>query len=142
MDFEKRFKKNEKSAKPTEAVEKKEESVDLKSFCGEDTELLAMLKDNILLNPARTTMEEAEKKAKELESLETANLISAGMYYKFAGCIALFNGNVKKVKKHFSKYHRLFPEKPIPILNNPEKAVAKAQEYYQKCMQKEKETEA
>jgi hypothetical protein len=64
------------------------------------------------------------------------------MYYKFAGCIALFHGDVKKVTKYFSKYHRLFPEEPLPILNNPEKAVAKAQEYYQKYMQKEKKTEA
>jgi len=134
VEFGKLFRKRK------EVVEKKENPEDLKTFCGEDTELFAILEDKILIDPERMTMEEAENKAKEFESLKPPNLRYAGIYYKHAGCIALFHDDVEKVKKYFSKYHKLFPDKPIPILNNPEKAVVKAQEYYQKRGQKEKKT--
>jgi hypothetical protein len=54
--------------------------------------------------------------------------------YEIAGGLAIYEGNVEKVVEFYSECERLSPDKKYPILKNPEKAVAKAQEYYQKYL--------
>ena len=81
-------------------------------------------------------MKEAVKKAKDFE--KSGNLITAKMWYETAGGLAIWQGNVKKVKQYFGKCQKLSPDKSYLILKIPERAVAKAQEYYQKYLKEEK----
>jgi len=48
--------------------------------------------------------------------------------------LAIHEGDVKKVIEYFSKCEKVSQGTKYPILKNPEKAVAKAQEYYKEYL--------
>ncbi|MBX5327784.1 MAG: hypothetical protein QHH18_02515 [Candidatus Bathyarchaeota archaeon] len=48
--------------------------------------------------------------------------------------MAIYEGDVKRVVEFFSAAEKLSPNARYTILKNPEKAVAKAQEYYKKYL--------
>ena len=87
---------------------------DLEAVCGDESEIYEALQDTMFLTPWRLTetMEEAAEKGS----------------YMTAGGLALHKGDVEKVKEYF----RLTGRK-LKILEIPERAVEKAQEYYAKC---------
>ena len=130
-----RFRKKKKGGKPAEEAKKPTE---LEMLCGDDKEMYEALSNTMFLDPKKigTSMKEAEGKAKESE--KSGDLIKARMNYEIAGGLAIYEGNVKKVVKFFSEIEKISPDTKYPILKNPEKAIAKAKEYYEKYL---KETE-
>jgi len=130
-----RFRKKKKGGKPAEEAKKPTE---LEMLCGDDKEVYEALFNTMFLDPRKigTSMKEAEGKAKESE--KSGDLIKARMNYEIAGGLAIYEGNVKKVVKFFSEIEKISPDTKYPILKNPEKAIAKAKEYYEKYL---KETE-
>ena len=117
-------------------IEVKSEEVksNLKELCGSDKETYEALFDTMFLDPRKieVSMEEAAEKAKKFE--KDKDLLNARVWYEIAGAMAIYEGNVKKVKEYFGKCEKLLPNKKYKILENPEKAVAKAQEYYKKYL--------
>jgi hypothetical protein len=105
---------------------------ELEDLCGEDKEVYEALKETMYLDPRRVkmTIDDAERKAKDFE--KEKNFHKARIYYDIAGGLAIYEGNVAKVKQFFSKSAKLSPDYPYPIINVPEKAVAKAKEFYEK----------
>ena len=130
-----RFRKKKKGGKPAEEAKKPTE---LEMLCGDDKEVYEALFNTMFLDPRKigTSMKEAEGKAKESE--KSGDLIKARMNYQIAGALAIYEGNVKKVVEFFSEIEKISPDTKYPILKNPEKAIAKAKEYYEKYL---KETE-
>ncbi|MGC8812139.1 MAG: hypothetical protein ACP5O8_00945 [Candidatus Aenigmatarchaeota archaeon] len=124
------WKKEEKvEAKPKEEVR----ITELEEFLADDKETYEMLFDTMFIDPRKigTGMKEAYENAKKFE--EAKDLTRAALWYKVAGGLAIYEGNVKKVREYFEKYEKL-SGKTLLILKNPEKAVKKAQEYYQKYL--------
>ena len=123
-----RKKKEEVKFAASQEIKKTE----LEEICGDDRETYNALKDTMFLDPRKigTTMEEAEEKAKEFE--KSGDRIRARVCYQTAGGLAIYTGNVPKVKQFFSKCKELSPNEDYKILEIPERAVKKAQEYYQK----------
>jgi len=116
----------------TVAEETMEKSLSpLQTICGNDGELYQALSEVMFLNPTRIkiSMDEAVKKAEEFE--KQGNKLRAKIYYRIAGGLAIYKGDVTRVKRYFGKAQKLTGEK-YTILKNPEKAVAKAQEYYRR----------
>lgn len=123
-----RFRK--KKEKENVSIEKPKEVVTtLQKFCGEDKETFEALLNAMFLDPRKieTSMKDAVENAKKFEKAK--DLLRARIWYEIAGGLAIYEGNVKKVIEYFSECERLSDIK-YPILKNPEKAVAKAQEYY------------
>jgi hypothetical protein len=118
--------------------EAKETTTDLEKLCGDDKEVYEALFNTMLLDPRKIgiSMKEAEKKAKESE--KSGDLIKARVNYEIAGGLAIYEGNVKKVVELFSQCEKISPNTKYPILKNPEKAIAKSQEYYKKYPKEEK----
>lgn len=87
---------------------------ELKAVCGDDSEVYEALCNTMLLTPwlLKVSMDEAAEKGD----------------YMTAGGLALYEGNIAKVKEYFG-----LTGKPLKILEIPERAVDKAQEYYAKC---------
>jgi len=121
-------------------IRKKEEKVvtevkktELEELCGDDKETYEALLSTMFLDPReiRTSIGEAEEKAKEFEN--SGDRLKAVTQYQIAGRLAISEGDVEKVKKFFGKCQEL-SETDWPILKIPEKAVAKAQEYYKKYL--------
>jgi len=129
-----RFRKKKKGGKPAEEAKKPTE---LEMLCGDDKETYEALFNTMLLDPRKigTSMKEAAEKAKDLE--KSGDLIRVRTQYQIAGGLAIYEGNVKKVVKFFSEIEKISPDTKYPILKNPEKAIAKAQEYYQKYLKPE-----
>ena len=124
-----------KKKKETQIEVKSEEvKSNLEELCGSDKETYEALFDTMFLDPRKTgvPMEEAAEKAKKFE--KDKDLLNARVWYEIAGAMAIYEGNVKKVKEYFGKCEKLSPNKKYKILENPEKAVAKAQEYYKKYL--------
>lgn len=130
LDIFKRKKKEE--AKTT--VEARQ-MTELEQLCGDDKETYAALVNVMFLDPRKigVSMEEAAENAKKFE--KEKDVTRAKLWYQIAGGLAIYEGNVKKVIEYFSKCEKLSPGASYPILKNPEKAVAKAQEYYKKFLQ-------
>jgi hypothetical protein len=107
---------------------------ELEQLCGDDKETYEALLDTIFLDPRKieVSMGDAAKKAKEFEKAK--DFLRAKLWYKIAGGLAVYEGDVKKVTKYFGECEKLAPETEYPILKNPEKAVTKAQEYYRKYL--------
>jgi hypothetical protein len=126
-----RFRKKKKKEEETNARAMSE----LEQLCGDDKETYEALLDTIFLDPRKieVSMEDAAKKAKEFEKAK--DFLRAKLWYKIAGGLAVYEGDVKKVTKYFSECEKLAPEIKYPILKNPEKAVTKAQEYYRKYLE-------
>jgi len=128
------FRKKKEVASQKENVpvpEKKEVTVvELKTICADDPEAYDALYDTMLLGLGSIgiTLEEAVKKAKKLEAEGDVS----GAYYAYwtAGRLALREGTLKQVKAYFGACARLKPEEKLKILEVPERAMKKAQEYY------------
>ena len=109
------------STSPVSDEEKKKVDLipDLEDFCGDDREVYEALYNTMLLTPWRihdVSMEEAAEKGN----------------FMTAGGLAIYEGNVEKVKEYFGKHCELMGVK-LKILEIPERAVKKAQEYYAEC---------
>lgn len=128
-----RFKKKKKKEEKTE-VKSTKTTTDLEQFCEGDKETYEALLNSMFLDPKRieVSMQEAAENAKKLEKAK--DFVRAKMYYEIAGGLAIYEGNVKKVVEYFSECERISQNTKYPILKNPEKAVAKAQEYYRKYL--------
>ena len=105
----------------------------LEQICGNDKETYQAL-SYMFLDPRKidVSMEEAVDKAEKAE--KTKDLTSARMWYEVAGGLALYEGNPKKVEEYYSDAERITGEK-YPIAHIPDKAVAKAKEYYKQYLQ-------
>lgn len=124
-----RKKAEEKSPEKGEAT-----ITELEKFLANDKETYEALQGTMLLDPRKieVSMEEAVKKAKELEKQK--DTMRARVWYEVAGGLAIYAGDVKKVKEYFSKCAKLSPNIEYPILKNTERTVQKAQEYYKKYL--------
>lgn len=124
-----RFRKKKEKKKNVETVKTMTE---LEQLCGDDRETYEALLNTMFLDPRKieTSLKDAAENAKKFE--KTKDSLRAKVWYEIAGGLAIYEGDVKKVIKYFSKSKKLSPETKYPILQNPEKAVAKAQEYYRK----------
>lgn len=131
------FKGKEKEKKFGEMLEeKKEVSSRLKELCSADIEVFEALKDTLFLDPRKInfSLNDAVSKARELE--KSKDTLRAAVWYRIAGGLAIYEGDVSKVKEYFSKYAKL-TGKNLKILELPEEAVKKAQEYYGKYLKDE-----
>ena len=125
--------------KKKEEVEEKIALTNLEIICADDPEALEALESTMFLNPQKidVSLKDAVSKAREFERKK--DLLRAALWYRIAGGLAIYEGDVSKVKEYFSKYATL-TKKNLKILEIPDKAVKKAQEYYKRFLvRKEKE---
>ncbi len=122
-----RFRKKEEEKT---VVEPTKLMTELERLCGNDKEAYEALRNTMFLDPSKVgvSMKDAVEKAKNFE--KTKDHLRAKIWYEIAGSLALHEGNVQKVIEYFRKCEKLSPKTKYTILKNPEKAVAKAQEYY------------
>jgi hypothetical protein len=122
-----RFRRKKKEQKIK--VESEKSLTELEQICGDDQETYEALSNAMFLDPRRidVSMSTAAKEAKKLE--KATDLLRARVWYEIAGGLAIYEGDVKKVIEYFGKSEKI-SETKYPILKNPKKAVAKAQEYY------------
>lgn len=127
------MRKKKEEEKVTQEIKK----TDLKTICGDDKEVYEALIDTMFLDPRKVgiSLKEAAKKAKEFK--KSGDMIRTRMYYRMAGGLAISEGKVEKVIQCFGECKKLSPNENYKILENPEKAVQKAQEYYQKYLKPE-----
>lgn len=132
MGFFDRFRKKKVEEAAVEEKEAVEEMSDLEKICMDDKEVYEALRGTMLLNPRKleVSLKDAVKKAKDFEKQK--DNLRARMWYEVAGGLAIYEGDVEKVKESFGKCAKLSPHSNYTILKIPEKAVEKAQEYYQK----------
>jgi hypothetical protein len=128
-----RFRKKGTSEKGT-VVEPVKTVTQLEQFCGDDKMTCEALRNTMFLDPSKVgnSVKEAADNAKKAEKAK--DLLRARIWYEIAGGLAIYEGDVKKVIEYFSECERISPNTKYPILKDPEKAVAKAQEYYQKYL--------
>ncbi|MGB9714592.1 MAG: hypothetical protein ACPLZC_06425 [Candidatus Bathyarchaeales archaeon] len=131
LDVFKRKKKEEGEKKKTEKT-----ITELEQICGDDKEAYEALINIMFLDPTKigTTMKDAAEKAKKF--LKDKDLIKARWWFRVAGGLAIYEGDVKKVVEYFSECQKISPDERYLILKNPERTVAKAQEYYQKYLKR------
>jgi len=127
-----RFRREKKEQKIE--VESEKSLTELKEVCGGDQETYEVLSNTMFLDPRKINVptNAAVKEAKKLEKAK--DLVRARMWYEIAGGLAIYEGDVKKVIEYFGKCEKISPEISYPILKDPKKAVAKAQEYYEKYL--------
>ena len=132
--FRKKKTKEDTLTKQTKGVK---EATDLEKICADDKESYEALRESMLLDPRKldVPMKDSVEKAKSFE--KQGKKVEARIWYEVAGGLAIYEGNVEKVKKYFSKCKELSPNSTYPILEIPEKAVSKAQEYYRKYLKEE-----
>jgi hypothetical protein len=132
LGFLDRFRKKEKKEKPLKSVESTKSATDLEQLCEGDKETYEALTNTMLLDPTRidVSMKDAVKKASTFEKAK--DHVRAKLWYEIAGGLAIYKGDTAKVKEFFGKCEKISSETKYSILKNPEKAVAKAQEYYKK----------
>jgi hypothetical protein len=102
---------------------------------GDDQDVCKALWHTMFYDPRKVqaTLDEAAKKAAAYE--KQGDNQHARMWYHIAGGLALWKGDVAKVKQHFGKCAKLAPDMDYePIIKMAEKAVAKAQEFYDKFL--------
>lgn len=124
-----------KKAEEEKGTKKVEEvTTGLEAVCSNDKEAYEALAKIMLLDPRKVGMsiEDAAEKAKHFE--KQRDNLKATMWYQLAGGLAIYRADVKNVKKYFAKCAKLSPDTSYTILKIPERAVAKAQEYYQKYL--------
>jgi len=107
---------------------------ELEELCSQP-EVYEALRNTMILDPQKIVIsyEDALSRAKEFEKAKEN--LRAAIWYRIAGGLAIYEGNVLNVKKCFSKYAEL-TKKSLKILEIPEKAVEKAQEYYKKYLKR------
>jgi hypothetical protein len=128
------FRRKKKNAESEEKAPLKQKTLtELEQLCGDDKEVYEMLLNTMFLDPKKVgvTMKEAAENARKFEKEKDS--IKANVWYKVAGGLAIYEGNVKKVIEYFSESQRISGVS-YPILKEPERAVAKAQEYYKKYL--------
>lgn len=132
LDFIKKWRRGKEAVKTVKA-EPQKQITELEQLCGDDKETYEALFNVMFLDPRKisVTMKEAAENAKKFE--KENDLVRAKVWYHIAGGLALYEGNVEKVVEYFGKCEKLSGIS-YPILKNPEKAVAKAQEYYKKFL--------
>jgi len=125
-----RKKKEGKIAAPKEV----KKPTDLELICGDDKEVYEALYDTMPPDPRRSdiSMEEAAREAEDFE--KSGDALRARASYHIAGGLAIYKGDVKKVIEYFSQCQKLSPNATYKILEIPERAIKKAQEYYQKYL--------
>ena len=123
-----------KKAKEKGKKEVEEVTTGLEAVCSDDKEAYEALYRTMLLDPKKVdmSMKEAAEKAKDFE--KQGDNLKARIWYQLAGGLAIYKGDVKNVKKYFGKCAKLSPNTSYTILKIPERAVAKAQEYYQRYL--------
>jgi hypothetical protein len=128
-----RFRKKKKEEKNTD-IEHTKIITELEQLCGDDKETYEALFHTMFLDPRKvgTSMKEAADNAKKSE--KEKDFVKARTWYEIAGGLAIYEGNVKKVVEFFSEIEKISPDTKYTILKNPEKAVAKAQEYYKQYL--------
>lgn len=111
-------------------IESEKPLTELEQICGADQETYEALSNTMFLDPRKidVSMSTAAKEAKKLENAK--DLERARMWYEIAGGLAIYEGDAKKVIEYFGKSEKNAPEIKYPILKDPKKVVAKAQEYY------------
>ena len=126
-----KFRKKKKEKEKAD-VESTQVMTELEKLCGDDRETYEALLNTMFLDPRKidASMKEAVKNAKKFEKAKDS--LRAKIWYKIAGGLAIYEGNVKKVTEFFSKCEKISPGTKYLILKNPETAVVKAQEYYKK----------
>jgi hypothetical protein len=104
----------------------------LAQICGSDLETYHALA-YMFLDPRKidVSTKQAADKAKKAE--KEKDFPSAQMWYEVAGGLAIYEGDTKEVVEYFGGAERVTGEKYL-IVNNPDKAVAKAQEYYKQYL--------
>jgi hypothetical protein len=120
-------KKDEKNApKPQPLTE-------LEQLCANDKETYEALLPVMFLDPRKieTTVKQAADNAKRFE--KEKDFIRARMWYEVAGGLSLYEGNAKKVAEYYGSAEEITGAKYL-ILKNPDKAAAKAQEFYSKYL--------
>ncbi|MDI6904802.1 MAG: hypothetical protein QMD13_04855 [Candidatus Bathyarchaeia archaeon] len=125
------FRKKKKEKEKAD-VESTQVMTELEKLCGNDRETYEALLNTMFLDPRKieVSMKEAVKNAKKFEKAKDS--LRAKIWYEIAGGLAIYEGNVKKVTEFFSKCEKISPGTKYLILKNPETAIVKAQEYYQK----------
>ena len=128
-------KRKSKQKSPEKAEEAKTE---LEKFLADDKETYEALQRTMLMDPRKigVSLKEASEKGKESE--KQGDALRARVWYEVAGGLAIYEGDVKKVKEYFNKCAKLSPNAEYPILKNVEGAVQKAQEYYRKYLMEQK----
>jgi hypothetical protein len=124
-------------AKPPQKTSEKPTLTDLEQICGEDKEVYEALFETMYLDPrkVRYTIDQAVEVAKEFEKQK--NLRRARVLYDIAGGLAIYQGDVAKVKLFFGKSAKLNPDYPYPILNVTERALSRAKVFYEKHLAEE-----
>jgi hypothetical protein len=104
----------------------------LEQICGSDKETYQAL-SYMFLDPRKidVSTKQAVDNAKKAE--KEKDITSARMWYEVAGGLAIYEGDTKEVVEYFGGAERVTGEKYL-IVNNPDKAVAKAQEYYKQYL--------
>ena len=104
----------------------------LEQICGSDKETYQAL-SYMFLDPRKidVSTKEAADNAKKAE--KEKDLTSARTWYEVAGGLAIYEGDTKRVAEYYGGAERVTGEKYL-IVNNPDKAVAKAQEYYKQYL--------
>jgi len=127
-----RFRREKKEQKIQ--VESEKSLTELEGICGRDQETYEALSNVMFLDPRKIniSMSTAIKEAKKLEKAK--DFLRARMWYEIAGGLAIHEGDAKKVIEYFGKSEKISPDTKYPILKDPKKAVAKAQEYYKKYL--------
>ena len=127
--------------KKDKEVEAKKSLSDLELLCSDDPEVYEALRETMFLDPRKIeySMEEALEKAKEAEKAK--NYVNAIFWYRIAGGLAIYHGDVEKVKRYFGKLTKLMPGLDLKIVEIPDKAVKKAKEYYEKYLKPQQEEE-
>lgn len=122
--FRRKKEEEKKEVKPEKSL------TELEEFLGDDQETYEALSNAMFLDPRKidVSMSDAIKNAKKFE--KDKELVRARVWYEIAGGLAIYEGDVKKVKEYFSMCEKISPETKYPILKKPEEAVARAQEYY------------
>jgi ATP/maltotriose-dependent transcriptional regulator MalT len=107
---------------------------ELEQFLADDKATYEALRNTMFLDPKKpeSSSKNIAEKAKKAEK-ETDPIVAAQLY-EIAGSLAIYEGDAEKVTEYFGKCEKLLPQRKHPILKNPEHAVAKAQEYYQKYL--------
>jgi len=122
--------------KKEEKTEFKKSLSSLELLCSDDPEVYEALHEVMFLDPRKIehSFKEAMEKAKK--SKDKAN---ATFWYRVAGGLAIYHGDIEKVKECYRRLAKLRPELNLKILECTEKAVKKAQEYYKKYLKSEDE---
>ena len=129
-----RKKREEKAVKESY---KYKEPTDLERICSDSPKLFEALKETMFLDPTKieVSFEDAISRAKELE--KSKDKLRAAVWYRIAGGLAIYEGNVSKVKECFTRYAKLTGVN-LKILEVADEAVKKAHEYYKKYLKDKK----